>query len=76
MFVSQSNKKYLCLLYFIRLVAEEPKSDDVKVDPPVNGLVNSLEVNTNHSESESNILPVHLKFVKIEALSTLYFQMP
>ncbi|KAK8357819.1 hypothetical protein V6Z12_A05G442500 [Gossypium hirsutum] len=38
-----------------RLVAEEPKSDDVKVDPPVNGLVNPLEVNTNHSESEKDM---------------------
>ncbi|KAB2033451.1 hypothetical protein ES319_D04G018800v1 [Gossypium barbadense] len=38
-----------------RLVAEEHKSDDVKVDPPVNGLVNSLEVNTNHSESEKDM---------------------
>ncbi|KAK8483636.1 hypothetical protein V6N13_062628 [Hibiscus sabdariffa] len=38
-----------------RLVAEVPKSDDVKADPPVNGLVTSLEVNTNQSESEKDM---------------------
>ncbi|XWS75291.1 hypothetical protein CRYUN_Cryun01aG0073700 [Craigia yunnanensis] len=42
-----------------RLVAEELKSDNVKVDPQVNGLVSSSEVNTTHSESEPDILPMH-----------------
>ncbi|XWS08123.1 hypothetical protein CRYUN_Cryun41cG0052400 [Craigia yunnanensis] len=42
-----------------RLVTEELKSDNVKVDPQVNGLVSSSEVNTNHSESEPDILPMH-----------------
>ncbi|GMI73265.1 hypothetical protein like AT3G52240 [Hibiscus trionum] len=38
-----------------RLVAEEPKLDDVKADPPENGLVTSPEVNTNHSKSEKDM---------------------
>ncbi|KAE8735740.1 Detected protein of unknown function [Hibiscus syriacus] len=38
-----------------RLVAEKPKSDDVKADPPVNGLITSPEVSTNHSESEKDM---------------------
>ena len=47
------------LALFIRLVAEELKSDNVKVDPQVNGLVSSSEVDTNHSENEPDILPMH-----------------
>ncbi|XP_022742133.1 uncharacterized protein LOC111293606 isoform X2 [Durio zibethinus] len=42
-----------------RLVAGELKSDDVKLEPQINGLVNSSEVHTNHSESEPDILPMH-----------------
>ncbi|XWS66297.1 hypothetical protein CRYUN_Cryun05aG0187500 [Craigia yunnanensis] len=42
-----------------RLVAGELKSENVKVDPQVNGLVSSLKVHTNHSKSEPDILPMH-----------------
>ncbi|XVE75545.1 hypothetical protein DITRI_Ditri12bG0102300 [Diplodiscus trichospermus] len=42
-----------------RLVAEELKCDNVKVEPQVNGLVSSSEVHTNHSESEPDMLPMH-----------------
>ncbi|KAE8709204.1 Detected protein of unknown function [Hibiscus syriacus] len=38
-----------------RLAAEEPKSDDDKADPPVNGLITSPEVNANHSEREKDM---------------------
>ncbi|XVF82754.1 hypothetical protein PTKIN_Ptkin16aG0075000 [Pterospermum kingtungense] len=41
-----------------RLVAEF-KSNDLKVDPQVDGVVSSSEVNTNHSESEPHILRMH-----------------
>ncbi|KAE8657579.1 rab9 effector protein with kelch motifs-like [Hibiscus syriacus] len=38
-----------------RLVAEEPKSDDVKAGSPVNELVTSPEVNDNQSKSEKDM---------------------
>ncbi|KAK8676170.1 hypothetical protein V6N13_034223 [Hibiscus sabdariffa] len=38
-----------------RLIAEEIKSNDLKVESPVNGLVTPSKVNNNHSESEKDM---------------------
>ncbi|KAK8536009.1 hypothetical protein V6N12_012671 [Hibiscus sabdariffa] len=38
-----------------RLIAKEIKSNDLKVESPVNGLVTPSKVNTNHSESEKDM---------------------
>ncbi|OMP08060.1 hypothetical protein COLO4_06813 [Corchorus olitorius] len=41
-----------------RSVAEDLKSDKVKVDPQENGLINSSEVNPIHSKAEPDISPM------------------
>ncbi|XP_022746556.1 uncharacterized protein LOC111296486 isoform X2 [Durio zibethinus] len=51
-----------------RLVGEELKSDNIKVDPRVNGFVSSSEVNINHFESEPDILPMHSEVCENKSL--------